>query len=1007
MTKGNYEKNYDRLNPQQKEAVNAIDGPVMVIAGPGTGKTQILTLRIANILKQTDTSPEAILALTFTESGVVSMRSRLADIIGSTAYRVTISTFHGFANNIIRNHPEEFPYIIGANSITDVDQYKIMEEIITASELSVLRPFGDTFYYLRSALSTINKLKQEGVSPDKFEEIVLKEEKNFALIDDLIYDKGAHKGKMKGKYQEMQKHINKNKELAILYHAYQKALRDRKMYDYSDMIMEVSSVLEKNSDFLLTLQEKYQYFLIDEHQDTNNAQNRIIELLANYYENPNVFMVGDEKQAIFRFQGASLENFLYFKNRFKGAKLITLVHNYRSSQIILNLATSLMKKGELEAQAGHPDKQIPLYQFNSSDAEIYFLARHIQDRIKADAKAGAKPEEIAVLYKENADALPVAYMLEKLGVPFMIESDLNVLKDEDIKKLLLILHAIKDFGDAGRLYEMLHVDFLGLEPLDLYKLIEYSRRNHLNPYDVIRSDTHLKEAGVEASERFTELYKHLSGWKKLSQNMGAASVFEIIVRESGLMAHLLANDDPFSKIEKIRALFDQVKALIENHKDYTLGQFLDYLDMLQEHRILLKNGSLHVKPGRVRLMTAHKSKGLEFDYVYIINLFDGHWGNKRRIEHFKIPDSVYKIDTALEDSENQDERNLFYVALTRARKEIVLSYSKQGTNGREQLVSQFIDEMDSAFIEAGDAGEYEAELAGKQEILFSESQRSTVKLNDKEYLNELFKKYGLSVTALNNYLDCPWKYFYSNLVRIPEAPNKHLIYGNAIHQALKDFFDKFSEEDPGPEFMVKRFEEELAHQPIEESDYKEVLAKGRKCLPEYYKEYHSTWPKNYFSEFKIEGIEIAPDIKINGKLDKMEILDSANNVNVVDYKTGKPKTRNAIAGKTVSSDGNYKRQLVFYGLLLSKFSDQKYKMLSGDIDFVEPDEKGKYKKESFIITKEEVAELEELVKTTGADILSLAFWDKTCDDKDCHYCALRKMMGYDSRSQPQPIQDAA
>ena len=997
-----FEQLYSQLNAEQKKAVDTIDGPVMVVAGPGTGKTKILTLRIANILKKTDTLPEAILALTYTESGVVTMRSRLAELIGSEAYRVTISTFHGFANNIIRNHPEEFPYIVGANSITDVDQYKIMEEIITTSELSMLRPFGDTFYYLRSALSTINKLKQEGVGPEKFEGIVLDEEKKFALIDDLYYDKGAHKDKMKGKYQDMQKHINKNKELSILYHAYQKALKGHKLYDYSDMIMEVSSILEKNSDFLLTLQEKYQYFLIDEHQDTNNAQNRIIELLANFFDNPNVFMVGDEKQAIFRFQGASLENFMYFKNRYKGAKLIMLVDNYRSTQAILSLATSLMRGGELEAKAGHPDKKIPLYVFSSTDTEIYSLARHIQQRIKD----GAKPEEIAVLCKENADALPVANMLEKLGVPFMVESDQNVLQDEDIKKLLLILHTIKDFGDAGRLYEMLHVDFLGIEPLDLYKLIEYSRRNHLNPYDVIRSQKHLKEAGVEGVERFGELYKQLSSWKKLSQNSGAASVFEIIVRESGFLRHLLANDDPFGKIEKIRTLFDQVKALIENHKDFTLEQFLEYLDMLQEHQILLKNGSLHVKPGRVRIMTVHKSKGLEFDYVYIINLFDGHWGNKRRTEHFKIPNSVFKIDSALEENENQDERNLFYVALTRARKEIVLSYAGQGTNGREQLVSQFINEMESAFIEHGDAQEYEDEFAEKQEILFAESQRSVVKLNDKEFLNELFKKYGLSVTALNNYLECPWRYFYSNLVRIPEAPNKHLIFGNAIHQALKDFFDKFAVEDPGPEYMVKRFEEELAHQPIEESEYREVLAKGRKCLPEYYKEYHQTWRKNFMSEFKIDGIEVTPDIKINGKIDKMEILDYANNVNVVDYKTGKPKTRNAIAGKTASSDGNYRRQLVFYNLLLSKFNngnprtqrteqssyDGKYKMVSGDIDFVESDEKGKYKKEAFAVSKEEVSELEELIKKTGNEIMNLSFWDKTCDDKDCHYCALRKMM---------------
>lgn len=989
MKNSEFKKYYDRLNPKQKEAVDAIDGPVMVIAGPGTGKTQILTLRIANILEKTDTPPEAILALTYTESGVASMRSRLSEMIGSSAYRVTISTFHGFANNIIRNYPEEFPYIIGTNSITEVEQFKIMEGIITSSELSILKPFGDTFYYLRSALSTINKLKQEGVEPEKFEKIIKDEEKKFSLIDDLYYDKGAHKGKMKGKYQDMQKHILKNKELAILYHAYQKALRDQKLYDYSDMIMEVCSALEKNKDFLLTLQEKYLYFLIDEHQDTNNAQNRIIELLASFFDNPNLFMVGDEKQAIFRFQGASLENFLYFKNRYKGAKLITLVHNYRSTQVILNLATSLVKKGELESQTKHPDKKIDFYNFSSTDAETYFIARSIKEKIK---DGEIKPEEIAILYRENRDALPIASMLEKLGVPFAIESEQNILHDEDIKKLLLILRAVKGFGDAGLLFTVLHVDFLGVSPLDIYKLVEYSRSKHLNPYDIIRSEQTLKEAYIDGVERMQELYKQFSSWKQLSQNKGATSVFEIIVRESGFLASILANSDPFGKIEKVRVLFDQMKALIENHKDYTLEQFLEYLDTLQEHTLTLKSDNHQVRPNKVRLMTAHKSKGQEFDYVYIVHLFDGHWGNKRRIEHFKMPASVFKIDSALEESENQDERNLFYVALTRAKKEIILSYSRQGITGREQLASQFVDEMDSAFIEKGKADKYEEEFFVKQEILFSENKQTTVGIQDKEFLNELFKKYGLSVTALNNYLDCPWKYFYSNLVRIPEAPNKHLMYGNAVHQALKDFFDKFKETDLGAEYLVKRFEEELSHQPIEEDDYKEALAKGRKYLPEYYKNYHENWGKNFLSEFKIDGIEITPDIKINGKIDKIEILDSSNDVNVVDYKTGKPKTRNVVAGKTASSDGNYKRQLVFYNLLLNKFSDGKYKMISGDIDFVEPDDKGKFKKEAFIINKEEVEELEELIKKTGNEIMSLGFWDKTCDDKDCHYCPLRKMM---------------
>lgn len=230
---------YLKLNPAQKEAVDAIEGPVMVVAGPGTGKTQILTLRIANILRKTDTQPENILALTFTESGTTSMRKRLVEIIGSPAYGVVINTFHGFCNDVIKNYPEEFPRIIGSQNITEIDQVRVLESIIDSLPLKELKPFGDTFYYLRATLSNINKLKQEGINTGKFSEIVKKEEIDFHKIEDLYHVKGAHAGKMKGEYQKLLKQIEKNKELVSIFDEYQKELARRRYYDYSDMIMEV------------------------------------------------------------------------------------------------------------------------------------------------------------------------------------------------------------------------------------------------------------------------------------------------------------------------------------------------------------------------------------------------------------------------------------------------------------------------------------------------------------------------------------------------------------------------------------------------------------------------------------------------------------------------------------------------------------------------------------------------------------------------------------------------
>ena len=308
-----FEIEYKKLNKAQKEAVDSIEGPVMVIAGPGTGKTSILTLRIANILKKTDATPDSVLALTFTKSGAYSMRKKLADIIGSSAYKVGIFTFHSFCEDIIKNYPEEFPRIIGANSITDIDQIKILEKIIDDTKLEILKPYGDVYHYVRPIISEIDNYKKENVGPEDLENILKKQEKEFKGLDDLYHDKGKYKGEMKGKYKDLLKSIEKNKELQKIYTKYEKALEKERLYDYQDMILEVIKAMESNKDLLLTLQEKYQYVLADEHQDANNSQNKILELISGFHNDPNIFIVGDEKQAIFRFQGASLENFLYFK----------------------------------------------------------------------------------------------------------------------------------------------------------------------------------------------------------------------------------------------------------------------------------------------------------------------------------------------------------------------------------------------------------------------------------------------------------------------------------------------------------------------------------------------------------------------------------------------------------------------------------------------------------------------------------------------------------------------
>ncbi len=988
-----FEELYKKLNAAQREAVDAVEGPVMVVAGPGTGKTQILTLRIANILQKTDALPDSILALTFTESGVVSMRRRLAEIIGSPAYSVVISTFHGFCNDIIKNYPEEFPHIIGSSSITEVDQITMLEEAIEALPLKLLKPYGDVFYYLRAILAGVNDLKREGVAPEAFEKIMKKEMTEFEETPDLYHVKGAHKGKMKGEYQEELKRIKKGEELALVYAHYQGALKKSKRYDYSDMIMEVLKALETNKDLLLILQERHQYILVDEHQDTNTAQNRIIELLANFHANPNVFVVGDEKQAIFRFQGASLENFLYFKKLYPEAKLVVLEENYRSTQMILDSAHSVLAgEKKLNANVPHGNVKIQVAAFGRPEGEYYFLAKEIEKKIAE----GVAPREIAVLYRDNKDAFPIAKMLKKCGIPFAIESDQDLLNDHDIKKLILLLRAVQEFGSEERFIEALHVDFLHINPLDIYKLMRAAREAKCSVFDALQR----ADAGVFSDiEKMREVSSKTASWKTLSKNVNLPDFFEVLVRESGFLAYALSHADPVSELDKLNGFFDEIKKLVEAHRDYGLGEFLDYLGTLTTHKVLIKKAKTSHMAEQVRLMTAHKSKGLEFEYVYIANAYDGHWGNKRRAELLPLPVRVFFISGAEDKpavsrgATNDDERRLFYVALTRAKKSVTISYAKEGENGREQLPSQFLSEMDQGLVEQVEVKEYEAKLAGEREIMFAPSKLAPVDVKSREFIAELFLKNGLSVTALNNYLRCPWHYFYTNLLRIPRAPEKHQMYGMAIHAALKDFFDALKERVPEKELLLLKFSHYLQEQPLREKDMAECKERGLIALGGYYDCYVGKWHTNTRAEFNIAGIMLAPEIRLTGKIDKIEILDDGRSVNVVDYKTGKPKTRGEVEGTTQSSNGDMKRQLTFYKLLLSKYEDgKKFKMVSGDIDFVEPDEKGRYKKENVVISDAEVVALEEQIKEISSKILNVEFWNETCGEKDCEFCALRAMM---------------
>lgn len=1023
-----FQDQYKKLNSEQKEAVDAIEGPVMVIAGPGTGKTQVLTLRIANILQKTQVNPDNILALTFTENGAGEMRRRLVELIGPAAYQINISTFHGFANRLIEEYPEEFEDILGRRAANEVEQIELLQEVISGPRLKLLRPFGEPFFYLPAVRQAIAHLKKEGIILADLANILKKQQKEFEAIEDLYYDSGRYKGKMKGKYADFKKQLDKNMELSLIYKNYQVGLSEKKLYDFDDMILELLKSLQNNSDFLLRLQEKYQYFLVDEHQDTNNVQNKILELLSNFFDNPNLFVVGDERQAIFRFQGASLANFLYFKKLYPQAKLISLQKNYRSTQPILDAAQSFIGNNQrklssvltgvddnlISVYASHrpspsdPWKSVPsvspslfenpkndgflsaigsegrrpaaikgkiqVFEFQKSEAEYYFLATKIKQLISE----GVAPAEIAVIYRDNNDAWPMVEMLEKMRVPFRVESQKNILDDPQIKNLIVFLRFLNNPVFEEKLFEVLHADFLNIPAGDVYKLVSAGRRGTL-----------LERIDEKLAEKFLR-------WGKLTKNVNLTEFFETVVRESGFLNHLLSQPDSAPRLACLESIFSEIKNLVQKNKNFDLPHLIDYFDTLEKHGVAVKEKSLAGQSDSVRLMTAHGSKGLEFDHVFIANLFNGHWGNRRIPQLIKLPPLIHKkgLTFSVDNFEkNDDERRLFYVAMTRARKMAYLSYALIGHNKQELLPSQFIGEIKAELKEIIPAEEWEKRFINDRSIIYKSRAVQNFSVLDQEYLKFLFFKRGLSATAVNNFLQCPWKYFYLSLLKIPKAKNKHQMYGTAVHAGLKSFFDYLEkEEEESKKILLAGFEQALKKEPLTEKDFTEGLEKGKEALGAYFDCYQNSWRRRTINEFRVRNISFKlPDgeIKLTGSLDKIEQADEGGEVNVVDYKTGRAKTRNELDGKTQSSTGDYKRQLIFYKLLLDSHPTAKFKMTSGEIDFVEPDQKGKFHKEKFLISDDEVKNLKETIANISDQILNLKFQDQTCKDRDCEFCALR------------------
>ncbi|HUX81014.1 MAG TPA: ATP-dependent helicase, partial [Candidatus Paceibacterota bacterium] len=698
-----FEEAYAKLNPRQKEAVDTIYGPVIVIAGPGTGKTQMLALRIGNILQTaTGAKPDEILALTYTDSAATALRTRLASLIGSAAYRVRIHTFHSFARSILELRPDLFPRIAEGTQLSDISGIELMEKLLDAGpvrnkdssspgspEANVSNGAGAytkirnpkmPHRSARALFDFMGELKKEHFTPEQYRADLTSRYESLLADPDRMHARGRYEGKEKGEFIDRRERLEKHLEVAQLFSAYQEALEQQSLYDYEDLIAEAVRGLEADEGFRAHVGERSQFVLADEHQDANPAQNRLLELVTDFDGAPNLFIVGDEKQAIYRFQGASLKSFFYFKEQYPMAKVISLNENYRSTEEVLAAAHDLIAPAPIP----NPSLRPTLIATRGSGVALEMVAcdtpyeeqEAIRAHIEKLHKKGVPYEDIAILTKKNADVFALAGYLHRVGIPEdHVSSEMSALAHPAIQLFLSLITALTNLSEDAPLARALFIPGLPLSLTERMRLLAIPRDG--KPLAV----TIEEQAGMRA---------WMKKMRKLSEDMPATPVVAWLAKladESGFVAGLLTLAESQEAYEAYQGFMEEAALLAKEHPNATARDFLDRLAIIEKHEVRVRRA--RTKHSGVRIMTAHSAKGLEFPQIIIAHATDEKW--------FRGKSAEFSLLLEKEDDEH-DVRRLFYVALTRAKDGVLITRAETTAEDRAQTPLRFLADISTHLI---------------------------------------------------------------------------------------------------------------------------------------------------------------------------------------------------------------------------------------------------------------------------------------------------------------------
>ncbi len=830
------------LNPEQLRAVTHERGPLLVVAGAGTGKTQVITRRIAWLIATRRARPSEILALTFTDKAAEEMQVRVDQLVPYGYTDTAISTFHAFGDRLIREYALELGLPPDVRVLSRPEVVIFLRERLFDFELDAYRPLGDPTRFLGALATHFSRLKDEDVSPAAYlahaDRAMAEAERLVELAPGSSAGEAARdaaEAALDGARREL--------ELARAFARYQALLGSAGFIDFGDQVALALRLLRESPAARQEVQRRFQYVLVDEFQDTNRAQAELVALVAEPHRN--VTVVGDDDQSIYRFRGAATSNILEFRERYRRARLVVLRRNYRSRAGILSASQRLIRHNDpdrLEVRAGidkrlravRPEppagKRLPAVRhdrYATGSQEADGVAARIAERVAA----GARPRDHAVLVRSNAEADAVLRSLNLAGLPWRFSGSSGLYARPEVRLLLAFLRAVADLGSSVDVYALAASDVYGLGGEDLTAIMAGARRRNRSLWEVLEElerQPGLLRVAPETRSAVARLVADLRRYAELAHVRPAGEVLYAFLKGTGLLARLAAaaggaGDEALQNVARFFDIVRAQSALLADDRSVHLASHLQTLIQAGDDP---PTAELDANADAVAVLTVHKAKGLEFPVVFMVGLVDGRFPATRRRDPLEIPAELVREPVPEGDRHAQEERRLFYVGMTRARDELVLSHATDYGGRRARRVSPFVLEaLDMPGAEPGAIGRATSPLERIGAFAAVGAPVDPARPPGDEPLT-------LSFYQVDDYLTCPLKYRLAHVVRVPIAPHHSLVYGAALHRAVQEFHRRQGRGEPMSEAeLLAAFEAAWSNEGFLTREHEEArLEAGRAAL---------------------------------------------------------------------------------------------------------------------------------------------------------------------------------